>query len=58
MTQWEKVLADKPVVLSSIPSTHIVEGEKQLPVSCPVTLKRVLHTQKSINQSVNVKKKV
>lgn len=58
MAQWEKVLADKPVVLSLIPSLHIVEGEKQLPFSCPVALKRVLHTQKSIDQSVNVEKSI
>lgn len=30
MAQWVKVLASKPVDLSSIPKTHAVEGENQL----------------------------
>lgn len=37
--------------LSSIPSTHVVEGEKRFPVSCPVPPASTPHIQQSITQS-------
>lgn len=59
MAQQAKILAAKPDDLSTIPRTHMVDGETQLPqlssTLCTCAMAHTAHVGPSTNKSIDVK---